>query len=284
MQRKNHLLLICVIALALLTTACFESKWAGRSEHWDIALYADGNYTILYIGDEARIADFSFTWTTGSTVSVTLTGQDPATLPFRYSGTIFARDVVAPISVSIEWNGRSETIELKQGQNDAHAVPLPEPQPMPEKEPSMDEDMADISDAEVPATDIPHTDVSGAESPDAKSPGVTIRYAGRFFLHVSKEMVDGKILLTPREGTQTPMLIPSEDDSLYVFTSPTSDIYLLDPETLVAEQISRDETEDYAKQELWEVAHPGGPLSWASEPLISGDNELVSYLSNRRSI
>lgn len=103
-------------------------------------------------------------------------------------------------------------------------------------------------------------------------------------LYVNKTFINGAILLTPQKGKPNPGLVHANDFRFYVFAGPAGDLYLLEPETLSIRQISSVETDGYSKEDLLAVAQPGGALLWAYDPLISGDNELISYMSNRRSI
>ncbi len=112
---------------------------------------------------------------------------------------------------------------------------------------------------------------------------LTLPYDGGT-LYLNKTIVGSSILLTTQRGKPNPELIHSQDFNLYVFTSPSQDIHLLNPTTLQITQVSSDQTNEFSKEKMLRMAHPGGSLIWAYDPLISGDNQLVSFHTNRRSI
>lgn len=140
----------------------------------------------------------------------------------------------------------------------------------------------DRLDTLLKANQIKAADQDG-ESVDLETTQLELSYEGGT-LYIERTFANDTILLTPQKGKPGPELIPSSDYRLYTFSGPSDDIFLLDPVTLGIEQITSDQTEGYSKEELMQTSQPGGTLLWAYEPLVSGDNQIVSYLTNRRSI
>ncbi|THF84617.1 TolB-like translocation protein [Cohnella fermenti] len=103
-------------------------------------------------------------------------------------------------------------------------------------------------------------------------------------LTLNKMEVGDTVLFATEKGVPNPELINSSNFGLYAFSSESGNIYLLNPSSSRITKISKDSVGEFDKTDINNAPHADVALQWAYSPLISEDNQIVSYMSNRRAI
>ncbi|MCM3338883.1 hypothetical protein M3650_09640 [Paenibacillus sp. MER TA 81-3] len=120
MKKKIFTILFIFCTFLLLFGCSGNTKFMGKTENWEVTIIQRGNleqlqYEVKYVGNEQSIKDFKYQFES-KTLNSSGTIGEPASTPFKLisnTRVIGQRKIEEPIKLTINWNGKQETGELK---------------------------------------------------------------------------------------------------------------------------------------------------------------------------
>jgi hypothetical protein len=98
-------------------------------------------------------------------------------------------------------------------------------------------------------------------------------------LNLIKFNLEEKQIVVPQKGSDNPVLHPSENYKVYTFEK-NDDIFIFNPWDNSVKKVTKDKVGAFSKNEVMNREHPSLQV-WASQPIISDENNTIAYLSKR---